>query len=154
MNKPAVFSIMTVLLIVSCMISAKTSRAQSINLQFRFVCDSACSSYEKFILRNTGKEYLLSENIEIDQDDVEYARAERDEYGSNSIFIQLDKNGAEKLSVLTAEENHNRKVGIINDSDLVTVAVIKVHVTNGKAMIKGNFTVEDVRDIVKRINGE
>ena len=144
-------SFLIIILILSFNIN-RVSHANPVVLQFRFVTDAAGKDSEKFILERDGRKYFLSKDILIDRNDIEYAKSEKDEYGSNNIFIQFNSKGTEKLSSITDDANRNRKVGIIIDNRLIVITVIKVHVTNGKAMINGNFTDQEVKDIVRRIN--
>ncbi|MFH1258381.1 MAG: protein translocase subunit SecD [Elusimicrobiota bacterium] len=68
------------------------------------------------------------------------------EYGAPYVGIDFNKEGAVKFADLTAA-NIQRNLAIVLDGVVQSAPVIKSAISDGQAIIEGNFTIEDARDL-------
>jgi hypothetical protein len=78
-------------------------------------------------------------------DNVDDAKVQIDEASHYYIAIQFRPEGTERLSRIT-RENIGRRLAIMVDEAIYSAPVIREPITEGRARITGNFTVEEARD--------
>jgi preprotein translocase subunit SecD len=71
--------------------------------------------------------------------------------GQPYVSLRFNAEGAQMFEQITAD-NVGRQVAIYLDGILVSAPVVQQKITGGTAQITGNFTAEEVRDIVRRLN--
>ncbi|MBU0600685.1 MAG: protein translocase subunit SecD [bacterium] len=62
------------------------------------------------------------------------------------IAIELDEEGANKFAEITGT-NLNKRLAIVLDDKIKSAPVIKSKISDGKAVIEGDFTLEEARDL-------
>lgn len=68
------------------------------------------------------------------------------EYGYPYVGIDFNNEGAKKFAALT-EANIQRNLAIVLDGVVQSAPVIKTRIPDGHAIIEGNFTAEDAKDL-------
>ena len=109
---------------------------------------------------NTGKALLeivdQKGNVRINNDDIEVARAKVSvgSDGTNSwVELTFTEEGKDKFARVT-EELKGEAIYIYVDRELISAPIIREVVTNGKAVISGNFTYDEAKLLAARIRGE
>lgn len=67
------------------------------------------------------------------------------------VTLRFDEEGARIFEQLT-EENVGRQLAIYLDGFPISAPVVQQKITGGQAQITGNFTIEEARDLVRRLN--
>jgi len=99
--------------------------------------------------------YILHDNAEITGEALKSAKVmvgsadSNDPSMSNKPYIsfELNRDGARKFEVLTGN-NINKRLGILLDGIVYAAPVIKDRIPRGQGQISGNFTLNEVRDLV------
>lgn len=71
--------------------------------------------------------------------------------GSPSIGLSFDEEGAKLFENIT-KANVGRRVAIFLDNNLLSAPVVQQEITGGQAVISGNFTIPEARELVERLN--
>lgn len=71
--------------------------------------------------------------------------------GAPNIVLQFDAEGTKKFSDITTK-NINKRVGIFLDGQLLSAPVVNEPITNGRAVITGQFSVQQAKELVTRLN--
>ncbi|HMP67662.1 MAG TPA: protein translocase subunit SecD [Candidatus Paceibacterota bacterium] len=71
--------------------------------------------------------------------------------GQASIQVKYNEDGTKLLTDLTSE-NIGKVMAIFLDGELISSPVIRDKITNGEAIISGNFSAEEARDLVRNLN--
>lgn len=71
--------------------------------------------------------------------------------GSPVVSLKLTSSGAKKFAEATAEYQ-GKQIAICMDDTVVSAPVVKSVVTNGQAVITGNFTYEECQALASKIN--
>lgn len=96
--------------------------------------------------RSRGEPILVKKQTLLTGDMLDQARVEF-EYNMPRVAISFDSRGA-KLFDQVAEANVGRELAIILDNTVYSHPVIKQRHYGGRAVIEGNFTPEEARDLV------
>lgn len=67
------------------------------------------------------------------------------------VSLQFDSEGAKLFGEIT-KRNVGKPVGIFLDGQLISYPNVNEEITSGNAQISGNFTVEEAKDLAKRLN--
>ena len=80
------------------------------------------------------------------------------EFGGNQLVpgepvvrVDFNSEGAQLFSDIT-KNNIGKQVAIFLDGALISAPVVQDHITNGTAIISGNFTAEGARELVRNLN--
>ena len=96
------------------------------------------------------KDFTLEESPAITQKDIlEVQRGA----GNSSVDITFNKEGAQKFYLLT-KDNIGKPIAIVVDKYIVSMPVVWVAILGGKASIGGDFTEEEVENIIRRLSNE
>ncbi|HEV8601172.1 MAG TPA: protein translocase subunit SecD [Patescibacteria group bacterium] len=87
----------------------------------------------------TGKEFDRA-SLEFDQ-----------RTGVPQIILQFDAEGTKKFSDLTTR-NVGKRVAIFLDGEILSAPTVQTPITDGRAVITGQFTVQQAKDLVTRLN--
>lgn len=68
-----------------------------------------------------------------------------------TVTLIFNKEGAKIFALLT-KENIGRQLAIFLDGYPVSMPTVQEEITGGQASISGNFTIEEARDLVERLN--
>jgi protein-export membrane protein SecD len=99
--------------------------------------------------------YIIHENAELTGEALDYAKvnigsqSSRDPSMANKPYIsfKLNKDGARRFEILTGN-NINKRLAILLDNVVYAAPVIKDRIPRGEGQISGNFTLDEVRDLV------
>lgn len=86
----------------------------------------------------TGK-YLKSANVEINP-----------QTGFPVVALEFDREGSRIFSELT-EKYQGKPIAIYLDDRLVSAPIVKEKITTGKAIIEGNFNLDEARDLASKL---
>jgi len=71
--------------------------------------------------------------------------------GKSSVGLQFSAEGAKKFAEIT-KRNIGRPLAIFLDDQMVTAPLVQNAITDGQAVITGNFTIEDAKRLVINLN--
>lgn len=78
--------------------------------------------------------------------DLKNAKEQKDNSGKNVVAIEFTDEGAKKFADLTAA-NVGHKISITLDGDVLTAPVVNEAITGGKAVITGNNSLEEAKNL-------
>ena len=67
------------------------------------------------------------------------------------VGLKFDAEGAKLFSEIT-KRNLQKQVAIFLDGGIISAPTVQSEITNGEAVITGNFSIEEAKDLVKRLN--
>lgn len=70
-----------------------------------------------------------------------------DEYGRPAVSIELSRQGAARFAELTARYLHTSPLPIVLDGEVLVAPVPQSVINDGRAVITGNFTLEEARNL-------
>ncbi|MBI2050737.1 MAG: protein translocase subunit SecD [Parcubacteria group bacterium] len=71
--------------------------------------------------------------------------------GASQVGLQFDDEGARLFEELT-DKNVGKRIGIFLDGGLISAPVVQNRIPGGQAVITGNFTIPEARELVERLN--
>lgn len=71
--------------------------------------------------------------------------------GIPQVLLQFDAEGTKLFADLTTR-TVNKKIAIFLDGDILSAPTVNVPITNGQAVISGQFSVPEARELVTRLN--
>lgn len=71
--------------------------------------------------------------------------------GSPEVSLEFNEEGSALFEEITAR-NVGRPVAIFLDGYPISIPVVNSKITGGKAVINGSFTIDEAKDLVKRLN--
>jgi protein-export membrane protein SecD len=71
--------------------------------------------------------------------------------GVPQITLQFNDEGAQKFAELTTR-NINKRIAIFLDGQILSAPTVNQAITDGKAVINGQFTLQEAKDLVTRLN--
>jgi protein-export membrane protein SecD len=71
--------------------------------------------------------------------------------GKPEVGIEFDGEGAKLFAELT-KQNIGQQIAIFLDGEVISAPTVQAEITDGKAVITGNFTLEECKKLVQRLN--
>jgi protein-export membrane protein SecD len=71
--------------------------------------------------------------------------------GKPEVGIEFDAEGTKLFSDLT-KENIGKQIAIFLDGQVISAPTVQTQITDGKAVITGNFTLEEAKQLAQRLN--
>lgn len=71
--------------------------------------------------------------------------------GKPEVGIEFDSEGAKQFSDLT-KENIGKQIAIFLDGQVISAPTVQAQITDGKAVITGDFTLEEAKQLAQRLN--
>ncbi|MCK4635665.1 MAG: protein translocase subunit SecD [Candidatus Moranbacteria bacterium] len=71
--------------------------------------------------------------------------------GTPSVSLEFNDEGTKLFAEIT-KRNLEKTVAIFLDNEVISAPVVNDEITTGQAVISGNFTVEEAKNLVKRMN--
>jgi preprotein translocase subunit SecD len=90
--------------------------------------------------------YLIQKRVLLDGSLLTNARVEFDQYQLPQVGIEFDRQGAKLFDRITSE-NIQKRLAIILDKTVYSAPVIQDRIAGGKAVITGNFTLNEAKDL-------
>lgn len=108
----------------------------------------------EYILTKTIDEIRAQGDIILEGNDVKTARAEmfqeQNGLSQNGVSLELNESGRKKFAEATAA-HVGELIAIYYDEKIVSAPVVKQALTDGKAMITGNFTTTEANNLASTI---
>ena len=67
------------------------------------------------------------------------------------VSLQFDSDGSNLFADIT-KRNLGKTVAIFLDNELISAPVVQSEITNGQAVITGNFTLDEAKELAQRLN--
>jgi protein-export membrane protein SecD len=67
------------------------------------------------------------------------------------VALKFDEEGAKLFAELT-KKNIGKSLAIYLDGQIISAPTIQVEITNGEAVITGNFSVDEAKELVRKLN--
>jgi protein-export membrane protein SecD len=67
------------------------------------------------------------------------------------VGIKFDAEGTQLFAELT-KRNLEKTIAIYLDGEIISAPTVQAEITNGEAVITGNFTIDEAKNLVKRLN--
>jgi len=90
--------------------------------------------------------YLIQKRVLLDGSLLTNARVEFDQYQQPQVGIEFDRQGAKIFDRITGENIHKR-LAIVLDKTVYSAPVIQDRIAGGKAVITGNFALNEAKDL-------
>ncbi len=97
----------------------------------------------------TARKYLVKRRAEVTGDQVTRAQATFEQRGYE-VALKFTPQGGEQFRQVT-RDNLNQQLAIVLDGEVVSAPVIQSEIPNGQAVITGNFTAEDARNLASAL---
>jgi len=72
-------------------------------------------------------------------------------FGTPQVALQFDAEGSKLFADIT-KRNVGKQVAIFLDGTIVSAPTVQNEIPDGRAVITGNFTLQEVKDLVQRLN--
>lgn len=72
-------------------------------------------------------------------------------FGGPQVGLQFDTEGAKLFAELTAR-NVGQPIAIFLDGEIISAPTVQGQIPDGRAVITGDFTLDEVKDLVRRLN--
>lgn len=82
--------------------------------------------------------------------DLKIAYPQVDEYGNPSVGFELNPDGARVFAALTTR-HIEKPIAILLDNKIISAPNVKTPITEGRGIITGDFTAEEVKDLVVKL---
>ena len=122
-------------------------------LEFRLAAHEAGEGLTPATVTGTGDVVYLHEGVELSTDDVASTRVVEGIGGRPSVEVQFTGDGAKRFAELT-RENVGRAFAIMVDGQVVSAPIIRDEIRGGRALITGNFTLEEAKRIAEGLSAE
>ena len=133
--------------LLSC--SSDKKAVEKVVVEFRFAETTPAQGLTEYTLSQTGEKFYLHQEVVMSNKEIDNAMV--DEWqGRPVVRLILTAEGKEKFAQLTAD-NINRHMAILVNGKLVTVPRINAPITQGMALINGDFTEKEAEHIVARL---
>lgn len=94
--------------------------------------------------------YFVRTIPELTGESITKAEVEINQWGQPCVDLTLDKEGAKKFAEITGQHVEER-LAIVLDGELISAPVIKSRIPGGRAIIEGNFTMQEAHDIASAL---
>lgn len=138
--------------LMACAARAADSFTEPV-FQMRLVVDAPSSNSEQMTLiseKAAPQTFDVDKTVLLDQTDVKSAKAQVDALGQQQIAITFTDEGRKQFAKISGE-NLRKRLAIVVAGRLLCVPVVQTKITNGEALITGNFNKAEVKDLVKKI---
>lgn len=71
--------------------------------------------------------------------------------GEPQVSLKFDDEGTKLFADIT-KKNVGKRVAIYLDNEIISAPTVQNEITNGEAVITGNFTVDEAKNLVQRLN--
>ncbi|NTW27327.1 MAG: protein translocase subunit SecD [Candidatus Moranbacteria bacterium] len=102
------------------------------------------SQYDQFKYQTTG---LTGKNLK--SASAQYSNGQG--LGEPEVSLQFDDEGTQLFADLT-KKNLGKQIAIFLDGEIQIAPTVQVEITNGQAVITGNYTFKEAKDIADRLN--
>ncbi|PIE50330.1 MAG: hypothetical protein CSA38_03810 [Flavobacteriales bacterium] len=100
---------------------------------------------------NTLKDLRLSKKLAVSINEIKHIKRMENGLGSPVIDILLTESGAKKFKKLT-ENNMGKSIAIVMNGYIISAPKVNEVIPNGRIQISGNFSEEEVQQIINKVN--
>jgi preprotein translocase subunit SecD len=118
-------------------------------LEFRIAEEEPGDGLEAFVLQGSDKTFYLHSEAPITLGDVAAVRA-ISQRGRPAIDLRFTESGRAKFLRLT-EANVGKQCGMVVYGQLLSAPIIRAPIAEGRALIVGDFTLQEVQEIVSKL---
>jgi preprotein translocase subunit SecD len=104
-------------------------------------------------VEGSNRKIYLHKEAALTNKDIASALVSTDEGNKPAVDVRLTPEGAQKLAKLT-EQNSGKPLAIMLGGKVIFAPTIRDTISDGKAVITGNFTKEEAAKIAKGIKGQ
>ncbi|MFQ5834664.1 MAG: protein translocase subunit SecD [bacterium] len=101
---------------------------------------------DEILYNSQGTPYLLKKETLLSGRAIKDARVEIGQWGQPYVALDFNAEGADKFAEITGKHVGER-LAIILDDVIKSAPVIKTRITGGKAVIEGNFTIDEANEL-------
>lgn len=103
-----------------------------------------------------GKVIVTGKNIK--ESNVSYQQGKNNLNQAPVVTLEFDKEGAEKFKAETGRlaslpADQDKSIAIVLDGSLISKPSVNTEISDGRAIIEGNFTIESATELSNLING-
>jgi preprotein translocase subunit SecD len=126
-------------------------------LQFRLATNAPSEGAEKMVQeyqRNgeTVTQVLyVQREVLLDETMLKSASVGKDHFGHSQIDLTFNEAGKKKFAEVTRENLH-KQLAVLIDGKIYTAPVIASEISAGKAVITGDYSEAEVKELAKRLN--
>ena len=92
----------------------------------------------------------MAPKVAVSKSEISEVKLLKDELGRNVIDIKLTKEGGNKFKILT-ENNIGKPIAIVLNKKLISAPRVLDVISEGRIQIIGNFSDEEVKEIVNAV---
>lgn len=104
------------------------------------------NKYNPTTRTSTKIPFLIKKRVLLDGSLLTNARVEFDQFQQPQVGIEFNRKGARIFDRITGENIHKR-LAIVLDNSVYSAPVIQDRIAGGKAVITGNFTLHEAKDL-------
>lgn len=142
---------MMCLAILLCGCTTTTPRKPTVNMEFRPGEMSAAAGLVPMTAAGANRTVYLSPHAILTNADVESAKVSEGSFGPE-IAIKFTKAGTAKFAEATGSLV-GKPIGILIDGKLICSPIVHSQIPGGRAVISGQFTLEEAKRIAAGITG-
>jgi len=123
-------------------------------LEFKLVKPDAQNLSEEELLTKTMDEIFVSTGLDgqyLEKAEIQFTTTSSGIAGEPTVAITFNNEGKELFADIT-KNNINKVLAIFLDGALISNPVVREEITDGKAVISGNFTGEEAKLLVRDLN--
>lgn len=122
--------------------------------EMRLVLDGAPpAGAVPMVLEDTKETIYVSPEAVITANDVKRARVQKGQLGEPTIAVSFKVEGANRLAAFTTA-NVGKRVALVVDGRVVSAPIIATPITEGMAVINGDFTKEEATQFAQFLSGD
>jgi preprotein translocase subunit SecD len=149
--KGVVMAGLVVFLIPSCSSRQPTLDSQPTTaVEIRLAALEPRSGFMTMRFADTGDPVYVSPRVVVSNDDIRSAQFVLDGQGRPAVEILLNTLGTEKFARFTSE-HIGEMAAILVEGKVSSAPVIRAQIANGRAIINGDFTQEEARELARSI---
>lgn len=147
-------SLPTVMFVACLACNSTPSAAEAANkaegrVEFRCAENQPAEGLTEAIVTGTDRKVYLHENTEATNQHIENIRVVRDGRGKPAVEITFTKDGAETRARVTGRHK-GKPIAVVVDGRVISAPTVRARLSK-KALITGNFTIEEAERIVGAI---
>lgn len=129
--------------------STPPSASTRVLLEFRPATYEQAAGMSERTIKGSGQKIWLAEQAILSNNDVASARAAKTPYGAQ-VELAFTRDGSRRFALAT-EQNLMKPIAILVDGEVISAPIVREKIAGGRAIISGDFTLEEARRIASGI---
>lgn len=138
-----------ILFVCGCGSPEKEAEVEMVKVEFCLAETEPAEGLTEVTLSSSGEKFYLHDEVLMSNYDVQIAFPVVWE-GKSVVELTFTEAGKVRFAMLT-EENVGKRIGILVDGELVSAPIVRAPITEGKAIIAGDFSEEEAHQIAAGI---